>query len=302
MKGICIRKAGVATGRLRRQGGVSVVMLGLALAVMACAGCTEAGRNGAGKPNAREMRSAEADSHGSSGAAPHVNSLGMRFVPVPILGGPTGGQTVMFCIWETRVRDYAAFVHATGGRWTKPAFEQADGHPAVNVSWEDANAFCAWLTGAERAAGLIDAHRAYRLPTDHEWSCAVGIGERENAGLSPERKDRKIRSAYPWGNRWPPPLNTAGNLGEEALARELWEQTAPVGCFAPNRFGLFDLAGNAWEWCEDKYTASEDWRVLRGGSWEDDDEVRLRSSARIHASPDTSLDNFGFRCVLADAP
>lgn len=203
----------------------------------------EAGRDGTGEPEARETRSEAVDSHRSASAVPYVNSLGMGFVPVPIRGGPADGKTVLFCIWETRVLDYAAFVQATGSRWTKPAFEQTDEHPAVSASWEDARAFCRWLTEKERAAGLLGGNRAYRLPTDHEWSCAVGIGERENTRSSPEGKDGKIKGMYPWGTRWPPPMES-GNFGEEELARELWEQTAPVGSFAPNGRGLFELGGN----------------------------------------------------------
>lgn len=266
-----------------------MIMLGVGLA-SACVGCLE--------PETRERQAAGTHHDESAGVVPHVNSLGMRFVPVPIQGGPADGKTVMFCVWETRVRDYAAFVRTTGRRWTRPAFEQTDEHPAVNVSWEDARDFCAWLTRKERAAGLVGGESTYRLPTDHEWSCAVGIGDRESSGATPEQKDGKIRGVYPWGTQWPPPMDTAGNFGEEELARELWEKTSPAGSFTPNRLGLFDLGGNAWEWCQDRYEASEEWRILRGASWEDDAEAKLGSSARIHASPDTRLDIFGFRCVL----
>ena len=62
------------------------------------------------------------------------NGLGMKFVPVP-------GTRVRFCVWETRVRDYQAFVDATGQAWKKAEFEQGPTHPAVNVSWVDAQAF-----------------------------------------------------------------------------------------------------------------------------------------------------------------
>jgi hypothetical protein len=72
---------------------------------------------------------------------PFVNSLGMGFVPVP-------RTNVLFSVWETRVKDYQAFCDATGRSWEKPRFYQTVA--AVNVSWEDAKAFCEWLSGKER--------------------------------------------------------------------------------------------------------------------------------------------------------
>jgi formylglycine-generating enzyme required for sulfatase activity len=101
-----------------------------------------------------------------------VNTLGMPFVPVP-------GTDVQFCIWETRVKDYAAYAAANAetvfGRWKSPGIQQEDTHPVVKVNWNDANAFCAWLTKKELAAGKIKAGQKYRLPTDAEWSVAVGL-------------------------------------------------------------------------------------------------------------------------------
>ena len=105
-----------------------------------------------------------------------VNTLGMKFVPVP-------GTDVQFCIWETRVKDYAAYAAANAGvdgSWKNPfpglKFKQADTHPVVEVSWEDAVAFCEWLTKKEMATGKIKTGQRYRLPTDAEWSVAVGLG------------------------------------------------------------------------------------------------------------------------------
>ncbi|MBL68693.1 MAG: hypothetical protein CMO74_09655 [Verrucomicrobiales bacterium] len=133
-----------------------------------------------------------------------TNTLGMMFKPVP-------GTDVQFCIWETRVKDYAAYATAKAGvdgSWKKPTalgidFAQKETHPVVNVSWEDANAFCAWLTRKERAAGKIKAGQQYRLPTDAEWSMAVGLGQEK--GNTPLEKDEGIKGVYPWGKEWPPP-------------------------------------------------------------------------------------------------
>jgi len=128
---------------------------------------------------------------------PFENSLGMRFVPVAIVGGPSAGKTIRFSVWETRVKDYAAFAKDEKRDWPKPDFAQGDDHPAVMVSWEDATAFCAWLTKEEQRKRKIGPKDVYRLPTDHEWSCAVGIGKEEEATSAPVTKSGKI-SGYSW--------------------------------------------------------------------------------------------------------
>jgi len=166
----------------------------------------------------------------------------------------------------------------------------------VNVSWEDAVAFCEWLTEKEREAGTITASQRYRLPTDHEWSCAVGIGDRENAAAPPQSKDDKLGDIYPWGSQWPPPKN-AGNYAASLKVDE-FECTSPVGRFPANASGLYDLGGNAWEWCEDLYRPTSTARVLRGGSWFSSARVRLRSAYRDRDVPRIRFDYFGFRVVL----
>ena len=129
------------------------------------------------------------------------NSLGMKFVPV-------AGTDVLFSVWDVRVQDYQAFASAKGLDWEKPSFEQGPTEPAVNVSWEDAKAFCAWLTEKERGEGRLTAGQSYRLPMDWEWSVAVGLNE-PRAG-TPKEKDGQIKDVYPWGAQWPPPRG-AGN-------------------------------------------------------------------------------------------
>ncbi len=93
-----------------------------------------------------------------------VNSLGMRFVSVP-------GTKVLFSIWDTRVQDYRAYAEATPGvdaRWKRRdlGLHPGDDYPVVMVSWNDAKAFCAWLTQKERKEGKIGQDQEYRLPTD----------------------------------------------------------------------------------------------------------------------------------------
>jgi formylglycine-generating enzyme required for sulfatase activity len=223
-----------------------------------------------------------------------TNTLGMKFVPV-------SGTDVQFSIWETRVKDYTAYAAANAGvdgSWKDfgiAGFKQEDTHPVVKVSWEDANAFCAWLTKKELAAGKIKAGQKYRLPTDAEWSVAVGLGKEE--GNTPKEKQMGIKDVYPWGNTWPPPKG-AGNYAE-SLNVDSYEYTSPVGSFAANKLGLHDMGGNVWEWCEDWYDpAAKTRRVLRGASWLISRPDYLLSSRRFSYTPVSRYINFGFRCVL----
>ncbi len=240
--------------------------------------------------------------------APFVNSLGMKFVPVPI----AGGRRVLFSVWETRVQDYEVFVKETGREWPQPTFPQGPMHPAVNVNWDDAQAFCVWLTDRERQARRLGEAERYRLPTDHEWSCAVGLGESEDPARSPGAKSEELKDLFPWGAAWPPPASAGNYSGEEAAGHETWKEqtiltgyrddfprTAPAGSFTPNRFGLFDLGGNAWEWCEDLLQPGGDPRVLRGASFNNGGRGGLFSAKRDGHPPGTRNENFGFRVVLA---
>jgi formylglycine-generating enzyme required for sulfatase activity/uncharacterized caspase-like protein len=260
---------------------------------------------------------------GASKENPFVNSLGLEFIPLP------GKAGVLLCRTETRVRDFERFVQDTahdategaytlenggwkqaGGSWKDPRFPEraahTPDHPVTCVSWDDAQAFCAWLYEKE---GL-----RYRLPTDEEWSLAVGVGK------------------YPWENAFPPPSGAGNYAGVEAntgafkannyafLAEsdDGAERTAPVASYAANRFGFYDLGGNVAEWCQDWYRHSlneadvvealkqagiEDgggnqYRVLRGGSWGDLSEFSLRSSYRNIGTPAGRGDYNGFRVVL----
>ncbi len=245
--------------------------------------------------------------------APFVNTLGMKFVPVPIAGGPTGGQRVLFSVWETRVQDYEVFAKETRHKAPKPEFPQGPTHPVVGMSWDDAQAFCKWLTERERKSGKLAANESYRLPSDHEWSCAVGIGDREDAAQLPEEKNQKITDVFPWGTVWPPPAGAGNFSGEEVSGQETWPDqkvlrghrddfpaTAPVGSFAAERLGLFDLGGNVREWCEDWFDAKQEGRVMRGASFDIAAGAFLRSSYR---SSVPAISRFhrsgGFRVVLA---
>ena len=127
--------------------------------------------------------------------------------------------------------------------WRNAGFEQTDEHPVVNVSWNDAVEFCKWLSRKEG--------KTYRLPTEAEWeyACRAGTTTRYYSGDDPET------------------LAKVGNVADAAAkakfpdwtwtikANDGYVFTAPVGKFKPNAFGLYDMHGNAWQWCADWYGA-----------------------------------------------
>ena len=241
-----------------------------------------------------------------------TNTLGMKFAPVPIIGGPTDGKRVLFSIWETRVQDYEAFVKETHHEWLKAPFEQDQTHPAVNLSWNDAQSFCAWLTERERKAGKISYDESYRLPSDHEWSCAAGIQQMEDLRLSPKENQGKVGPVYAWGKTWPPPAGAGNFSGKEAAGYEVsviqkiitsyhddFPVTAPVGSFAPDHHGLFDLAGNVWEFCEDRFTPDSEFHVSRGSSFLDSFPQFSSLGPRAVNRPNALASDRGFRVVLA---
>jgi hypothetical protein len=224
---------------------------------------------------------------GPAPGQPFINSLGMKFVPV---------SDIRVSIWETRVQDYAIFLQATGRRYEPTDFQQAPTHPIVKVNWFDAVAFCKWLTEKEHDENLIEDRQSYRLPTDKEWSLAVGL--QNEIGGTPQARDGKIKNEFPWGKQWPPPAS-AGNYG----IPQKRGATAPVGSFKANSLGLYDLGGNVWEWCADTYKggtggATRDWGVLRGASWATTNKLEMQSSYRNVVDRNERDVIYGFRCVL----
>ena len=184
-------------------------------------------------------------------------------------------------------------------------FKRGPDFPVEQVNWDEAKEFCRRLT-----AGLPDKLKgkfAFRLPTDAEWSVAVGLPE--EIGSTPKKKDEQIKNVYPWGTAWPPPSG-AGNYADQSCKEKYpsytviegyadgYADTAPVGRFKPNHFGLYDMGGNVWEWCEDWYDpATKSSRVMRGGSWLNR-PTYLLSSCRRDDTPVVRLIIVGFRCVL----
>lgn len=235
------------------------------------------------------------------------NGLGQIFRPV---------DGLQFCIWETRVRDYDAFLADTQRPHTTD-LDQAPDHPVVGVDRADAQAFCRWLTAKELSEGRLEKSWAYRLPTDVEWSLAAGIPS-ERGGTPMERNSR-IRGVYPWGYVWPPPPQS-GNFADQSAAGKVmldkpadrllpgtdaFTFTAPVGSFASAASGLHDLAGNVWEWVAEDFgggTAASNYSaygVVRGGSWADYKKDTLLSSFRNAVPVAQRESNIGFRIVLA---
>jgi formylglycine-generating enzyme required for sulfatase activity len=211
-----------------------------------------------------------------------TNTLGMSFRRVP-------GTETLLCYWPTRVRDYRVFVKETGRKWPDPGFPQGDMHPAVCVTWEDAEAFASWLTPKEQAEGKLPASWKYRLPLETEWNIAIGLPPTSSG-------EESTTQVFPWGTQWPPPPG-AGNYSPD-LQVDPFPYTSPVASFKPNALGFFDMGGNVWQWCEDRVDAGSQERVLRGGCWAIYGRQGALSSGRFRADATFRRDAYGFRVVV----
>ncbi len=191
--------------------------------------------------------------------------------------------------------------------WRNPGFPQTDNHPVVNVSWNDAVAFCEWLSEKEG--------REYRLPTEAEWeyACRAGTITRYHHGDDPEGLARVGNVGDGTAKEWF--AKRVVGWRYHILAKDGHVFTAPVGSFSANAFGLYDMHGNVWEWCADwfdeKYysnspvddpqgPASGSYRVLRGGSWVNN-AWNCRSADRFRRGPANRSTNLGFRLALVPA-
>ena len=193
------------------------------------------------------------------------------------------------------------FVQKPEYTWKDTGFRQSDDHPVVNVSWNDAKSFCEWLTLKEGPGA------EYRLPTEAEWEYACRAG---------------TDTLYPTGDD-PQQLARVGNVADVTFKQKFPEYTSiktitasdgyvyttPVGRYAPNAWGLYDMVGNVSEWCLDGYEAKfyqrspakdprgDDGvlpRVIRGGNWSTGGEF-CRSAARNNAIPRHMGLEVGFR-------
>jgi formylglycine-generating enzyme required for sulfatase activity len=189
-----------------------------------------------------------------------------------------------------------------GASWRDPSFDQKGDHPVVQVSWNDAKAFCEWLS---KKSGKTVA-----LPTEAQWEYACRAG---------------TKTDWPWGDN-PDDGKGWANCADQCLKKLLfnngdgvkffnWDDgfafTSPAGSFRPNAFGLFDMIGNAAHWCQDRYgdygkVAVTDpvgattgmARVVRGGSWNNYGPRNCRSAARYRFAPNFRNERYGFRIVL----
>jgi hypothetical protein len=137
--------------------------------------------------------------------------------------------------------------------------------PAERVTWREAREFCLRLTAEESQLGRLGPGVRYRLPTDAEWGQFAGDARLTDAviGTDPEvESTREVRSK------------------------------------GPNQFGLYDVRGNVWEWCEDTYQNNKDMRILRGGSWLNKHAESLGLENRDYSGIDDRGNNRGFRCIL----
>lgn len=219
--------------------------------------------------------------------APITNSLGMKFAAVP-------ATRVAMCIHETRICDYQAYAAAhpeIDMSWknsSRNAFkpEDKDQLPVASVSWEDAQGFCKWLSEKEG--------KTYRLPTDAEWSFAVGLPE--ETGATPNEK-HSMNSIFPWHGEYPP-KPTDGNYGIPGV-EDGYNTVAPVMKFSPNATGIYDLGGNVWEWCADWHDSSEKERVLRGADYSSSNYPVMYAAYRSHGDPaQERYPIYGFRIVM----
>ncbi len=173
-----------------------------------------------------------------------------------------------------------------GASWRNPGFSQGDDHPVVCVSWEDAKAFAKWLS---KKTGY-----RFRLPTEAEWEYACRSG-----GRKVKYGTKTGDLSHDLANYW--------KIG----GRDRWKYTSPVGSFPPNELGLYDMSGNVWEWCEDRYDANYyarsprnnpkgpskgKFRVVRGGSWGLNPRD-LRCADRVWGGPGYRGDLQGLRLV-----
>ncbi len=186
--------------------------------------------------------------------------------------------------------------------WSNPGFKQTDDHPVVCVSWDDAQAYVAWLSDR---TGVT-----YRLPTEAEWEYAA------RAGTTTARYYRDDQQCVYANGAGQEAKSIADSGWILANCSDGYVYTAPVASFGKNPFGLFDMLGNVREWTQDCWHESNDnaptdgsaWlntnggdcdrRVVRGGSWGSYPQF-LRSALRVRYYSDVAIVDLGFRVARA---
>ena len=231
---------------------------------------------------------------------PIVNSVGMTLLPIPAgqfnMGNPAGNGDTFGRETPQHVTRITRTFHLGMHEVTQSQYQSVIGEnpnyfvgadrPAEQVNWFNAVEFCRQLSQrpAERSAG-----RVYRLPTEAEWEYACRAGTTTEFSFGNQRNGLPD---YGWFD---------GNAGQT---------THDVGLKQPNPWGLYDMHGNVWEWCHDRYAnyvpgevtnpvgpAVGQYRVVRGGSWYFDAQ-RCGSAFRFRRKPDVALGRLGFRVLM----
>ncbi|MBS0657044.1 MAG: protein kinase [Verrucomicrobia bacterium] len=247
-------------------------------------------------------------------AAPFVNSLGLRFVPV----GNEGGRPLLVCRIETRVSDFRAFVTSPTARmigrderyryeapqmgeppriltaqgwvtadatWERPGFAQTDEHPVTCVSFHDAMAFAEWLGNREVEAGQLPSGWRYRVPFASEWqqAASAAAGERTPNYAGSEARDANWPASLPLLSGW----------------QDAFPRTAP-----PAEAVLFSgLRGNVWEWVLPQDPGQERNNAeIRGGAWSTSRPEETNVTFGKTEPRSTRRSDLGFRLVLVQEP
>jgi len=188
-----------------------------------------------------------------------------------------------------------------GYNWQNTGFKQDDMHPVVNVSWNDAKAMAKWLSSKNK--------KRFRLPTEAEWEYACRAGARGDRFWGDNPDDAcKYANVHDWTSN-----QVNGFIWTEHECDDYYANTSPVGNFNPNDFGLYDMLGNVYEWCEDRYEKDYysrsprhnpngpsfgKFRVLRGGSWLSEPWYVRCSNRSWWDHPSSQAANEGFRLLL----
>jgi formylglycine-generating enzyme required for sulfatase activity len=186
---------------------------------------------------------------------------------------------------------------------------------ATGVTRQDARGFCAWLTKQDQQSKLLGPDDIYRLPTDEEWSRAVGLPLER--GATPAERNGRIRGIFPWGFEWPPP-DGVDNLADAQAAKKAGldavipgyddnsSLTAPVGSLPANDRGISGLGGNVSEWVDTDFDKPANGKAalgtVRGGNWRTANSDEALSSARLGVPADAKRNTIGFRIVVARKP
>lgn len=206
----------------------------------------------------------------------------MRFVYIPALKRYIGK-------YEVSNKQYRCFkpAHNSGSHQTLTLND--NDQPVVAVSWNNARAFCAWLTDAPgiKPKTIGGNQLRFRLPTEQEWETVAACG---------------TSAEYPWGDGpIPRDWNYFGTEnpepGQKLNHNDGYRVSCPVQKSGKNAWGLYGVGGDVWEWCEDADDKEGKTRVLKGASWSDCAPLFLTISRRSSYTADYTASSIGFRVI-----